>query len=697
MFEDPFPKPTYLFAIVAGNLAVKESSFTRSTGKPVRLSFWCEPKDSHKLDWAMESLKKAMKWDEERFGRIYDLEWFNIVAVSYFNFGAMENKSLNIFNTLLLMSSKETSLDEEFIRIMGVVGHEYFHNWTGNRVTCRDWFQLTLKEGLTVYRDQEFSGDLGSRSVERIKNVLIVRSHQFSEDSGPMAHSIRPESYQKIDNFYTPTVYRKGAEVIRMYETILGREGFRKGLDLYFDRHDGHAITCDDFRAAMADANGVDLTQFERWYFQAGTPVVTVDSMNYDPGTKMFTLTLSQSCPPTPNQPTKKPFHIPVTVGLIGRESKKEIVPTTLLHFTDEKQTFTLRNVTEAPILSIFRNYSAPVKVVTPISDEDYGFLMAYDTDPFNRWEAGQKLMKKVILQRAEKYRDGKEVGPVASSTLKLIVNGFKELLLDSSKSNSDRYFISYSLLLPTTQTLLSDFRPCDPVALNKARKDIRKFLGTELQPEFLAIYDLLTKLSSSRPWDLSGESIGIRSLRNIALAYLTSATQNIELALNHYYLSDNMTDRLAALTVLVDIPSNHTKEAIADFLEKANGDDLVIDKWFSIQAGADHEGVLNEVKILKHHELYNMNNPNRMGSLLGRFAANHEHFHCAEGYKFIADCIIELDKINSRAAAHEAKQLIHWKIMNSKRQELMKAELGRLAALNLSPHCDEVVTKALV
>jgi len=691
VWEDPFPKPSYLFAMVAGNLKSIKDSYTTASGREVALEIFSEPENVDKLDHAMESLKKSMKWDEDTYGLEYDLDIFNIVAVNDFNMGAMENKGLNIFNTALVLARKDTATDGDYERIEGVVGHEYFHNWTGNRVTCRDWFQLTLKEGLTVFRDQGFSSDMGSYAVNRIENVITVRSRQFTEDSGPMAHPIRPESYIAMDNFYTATVYIKGAEVIRMYQTLLGKEGFRKGMDLYFERHDGQAVSCDDFRAAMADANGVDLTQFENWYLQAGTPTVTAEG-NYDAAAKTYTLTLKQSTKPTPGQEEKPTFHIPVTVGLLYKDGE-EAVPSTVLELKEFEQTFTFENIEDEPVASVLRDFSAPVNLEFEQSDEDLAILLAYDTDSFNRFEAGQKLYTKVLMNLINQIKAGEGKKPVPPP---IVVEAFESIL---ARRDMEKSLQAYALRLPDALTLQQQMEVADPIAITTARGELRKYFASRFKDQMLQLYK---DLAPTGPFAVNGEEIGRRRLRNSMLSYLTSLKdeEGAQLAYKQFMEADCMTDKLAAFSCLADIPGEYREKAVQKFYDDAEGDALVLNKWFMVQAAADLPDILDRVKALMDHPDFTLKNPNRLRSLISVFAGNMKHFHAEDGsgYEFMADVILQVDKLNPQVASRMAGSLSLWRKYDQKRQEMMKAQLQKVMdAENLSKDTYEIVSKSLV
>lgn len=710
VFEDPHLKPCYLFALVAGDMRSIVDTFETCSKKKVKVEIFSEPEDHDKLSWAMESIKKAMKWDEEKFGREYDLDVFNIVCLKDFNMGAMENKGLNIFNSALLLAHPDTTSDAEFQRIMNVIGHEYFHNWTGNRVTCRDWFQLTLKEGLTVFRDQLFTADMCSAAVKRIEDIIFLCARQFAEDSGPMAHPIRPESYIAMDNFYTATVYDKGAEVIRMYHTLLGEEGFRKGMDLYFKRHDRHAVTCDDFRAAMADSSGRDLAQFERWYLQAGTPVVTVKETQYDAQSKVFKITLGQHTPPTPRQPEKMPLHIPIKMGLLGRISKKDLLEpsTTVLELTGEEQTFEILNVAEQPVVSLLRDFSAPVKLNFTQSDDDIAFLMACDSDPVNRWQAGQKLATNIILARAKQLvaTNGKHIASDANISKEvglealpaIFVQAFKECLLAEVP---DKSIQAYTLRLPDRDSLAQEMDPIQPIALHRALLSVRRDLCDQLHEDLKVTYAKLTKPDDAKE-TMDAEDVARRRLRNTILGFLTVRRDEeaAELAYTHFSKAKNMTDVQAGLMALSDMTSDKREEALETFYKRAKGNPLVIDKWFMFQALADRDDVVQRVTELQKHPDFTLRNPNRLRSLIFAFGRNAAHFHSTDGkgYKLLADCVAEVDKLNPQIAARACSLLIDWKKYDpTTTGKLMKEQLQRIKELpGLSPDTLEIASKGL-
>eukprot|EP00928_Gymnodinium_smaydae_P039190 TRINITY_DN26820_c0_g4_i2.p1 TRINITY_DN26820_c0_g4~~TRINITY_DN26820_c0_g4_i2.p1 ORF type:complete len:945 (+),score=164.13 TRINITY_DN26820_c0_g4_i2:114-2948(+) len=702
VFQDPFAKPSYLFALVAGNLGGIHDTFTTASGREVKLAVYSEAENVDQLGHAMASLKNAMKWDEERYGLEYDLDVYNIVAVNDFNMGAMENKGLNIFNTSLTLARPDTATDDDYGRIEGVIGHEYFHNWTGNRVTCRDWFQLTLKEGLTVFRDQEFSGDMGSPAVKRIEEVRILRAAQFREDGGPMAHPIRPESYIAMDNFYTATVYCKGAEVIRMYQTLLGRDGFRKGMDLYFSRHDGSAVTCDDFRAAMADANGRDLSQFEEWYLQPGTPQVDVKS-SWDPESKKYSITLKQKVGigqahlPAEKR-REKAMLIPVVVGLLEKNTGKEILPSTVLELNDEERTFTFDGFDAEPVPSLLRDFSAPVKLEYPYTDDELAFLAAYDTDSFNRWEAAQKLGAKVVLSR-------NAADPASACDLPSdFVRALQRILLD--ENTKDLSLLAYALVLPAESMLMETMTPpIDPMRLHEARGEVRRNIAVSLQKDLEKRYADLCP-SSDAEVVIDGPNAGKRALRNTCLAYLSTAKDETSVKRNAAQFAEArkrgcMTDKLAALQCLMDTPdAPETKEALQQFYDDAKGDFNVINKWFSMQAAADVDDVLERVKPLMEHPDFTLKNPNRLRSVVAIFASNVKGFHKVDGsgYVFLSEMVLKVDKINPQIASKLALAFATWPKLDATRQDLMKAQLALLneKQSELSNDTYEVVSKIM-
>ncbi|KAL7594706.1 hypothetical protein Lser_V15G30366 [Lactuca serriola] len=708
VWEDPFKKPCYLFALVAGELESRDDTFITCSGRKVDLRIWTPPQDLPKTKHAMYSLKAAMKWDEDVFGLEYDLDLFNIVAVPDFNMGAMENKSLNIFNSKLVLASPETASDADYAAILGVIGHEYFHNWTGNRVTCRDWFQLSLKEGLTVFRDQEFSSDLGSRTVKRIGDVSKLRIYQFSQDAGPMAHPVRPHSYIKMDNFYTVTVYEKGAEVVRMYKTLLGSEGFRKGTDLYFKRHDGQAVTCEDFFAAMRDANNVDFANFLLWYSQAGTPIVKVTS-SYNAEARTFSLKFSQTVPPTPGQPTKEPMFIPVAMGLLDSSGKDmplssfyqdgklvsitsgaQPVYTTVLRVTKAEEEFVFHDLDEKPIPSLLRGYSAPIRLHSDLTENDLFFLLAHDSDGFNRWEAGQILARKLMLNQVVNFQKDEKL--VLDPQF---VHGIKCILLDSSL---DKEFIAKAITLPGEGEIMDMMEVADPDAVHAVRSFIRKQLALELKQEFI---NKVKENRSSESYEFDHVNMARRALKNTALGYLASLEDEeiSELVLNEYKSATNMTDQFSALAAIAQKPGNAREEALADFYEKWQHDYLVVNKWFSLQSASDIPGNVENVKKLLNHPAFDLRNPNKVYSLIGGFCASPVNFHAKDGsgYKFLGDLVVQLDKLNPQVASRMVSAFSRWKRYDDTRQKLSKAQLEMIVCCNgLSENVFEIASKSL-
>jgi aminopeptidase N len=705
VWHDPFRKPCYLFALVAGNLVRVEDRFTTMSGREVDLHIYIEPRNREKCGHAMESLKKAMRWDEETFGLEYDLDVYMIVAVDDFNMGAMENKGLNVFNSKFVLAMPETATDADYAGIQAVIGHEYFHNWTGNRVTCRDWFQLSLKEGLTVFRDQEFTSDMTSRPVKRIQDVQIMRNYQFREDAGPMAHPVRPESYMAINNFYTLTVYDKGAEVIRMLQTFLGRDGFRRGLELYCRRHDGQAVTCDDFIAAMVDANDADIDGYKLWYSQAGTPVLGVRG-EYDPNRAEYRLTVRQSIPPTPGQERKKPLLMPLAVGLLDG-SGRDMDPgpagswtapgkTRILRFGKSEESFIFSNIAEKPVLSFLRNFSAPVKVEMNRSDDELAFLMAHDQDPFNRWDAGQHLGLKYILEQIEA---GKRNGSM--QVPEKYISAFKQIVLDTE---ADPAFIALALTLPMESWIGGQMAVIDPDGIFQVLQFFRGKLGMELQGEFMEVYERNFFFGEYR---FNAEDAGRRSLRNTCLDYLLAPDQNgrlspdiLAVALTQYAACNNMTDRMAALKAVVNVDLRQGHDLLADFYSTWKDEPLVVDKWLTLQAVCPLPGALERVRKLMAHPAFNLKNPNKVRALIGAFcSSNQVRFHdlSGEGYAFLGDCVAEVDPMNPQIAARLLTPLTQWKRYDAHRQSLMRVQLERImASPALSKEVAEVAGKSL-
>lgn len=708
LWEDPFLKPCYLFALVAGPLESRDDTFVTRSGRNVSLRIWTPAQDVPKTAHAMYSLKAAMKWDEDVFGLEYDLDLFNIVAVPDFNMGAMENKSLNIFNSKLVLASPETASDADYAAILGVIGHEYFHNWTGNRVTCRDWFQLSLKEGLTVFRDQEFSSDMGSRTVKRIADVSRLRNYQFPQDAGPMAHPVRPHSYIKMDNFYTVTVYEKGAEVVRMYKTLLESPGFRKGMDLYFKRHDGQAVTCEDFFAAMRDANNADFANFLLWYSQAGTPLVKVAS-SYNAEARTFSLKFSQEVPPTPGQPVKEPMFIPVAFGLLDSSGKdmplssvyhdgtlksitrnNQPVYTTVLRITKKEEEFVFPDILERPVPSILRGYSAPIRLESDLSDSDLFFLLAHDSDEFNRWEAGQVLARKLMLSLVADFQQNK--------TLVLnpkFVQGLRSILSDSSL---DKEFIAKAITLPGEGEIMDMMEVADPDAVHAVRSFIRKQLASELKAELLTTVE---NNRSSEEYVFNHPNMARRALKNVALAYLASLEDEefINLALHEYRTATNMTDQFAALAAISQNPGKTRDEILADFYNKWQHDFLVVNKWFALQAMSDVPGNVENVQALLNHPAFDLRNPNKVYSLIGGFCGSPVNFHAKDGsgYQFLGEMVVQLDKINPQVASRMVSAFSRWRRYDETRQVLAKAQLEMIMSANgLSENVFEIASKSL-
>jgi len=702
LWDDPFPKPSYLFALVAGDLEYLEDQFTTMSGKSVTLRIFVEFGNLGKCPHAMRSLKKSMAWDEEVYGLEYDLEIFNIVAVSHFNMGAMENKSLNIFNTKCVLAKAETATDADFAAVEAVVAHEYFHNWTGNRVTCRDWFQLSLKEGLTVFRDQEFSADMGSRAARRIEDVRILRQHQFAEDSSPMAHPVRPDSYIEINNFYTVTVYEKGAEVIRMIHSLLGPEAYRKGMDLYFERHDGQAVTCDDFVSAMEDASGVDLGQFRLWYSQAGTPEIKA-SHHYDEAAQTVTLKFAQSIPDTMGQTNKKPMHIPVAVGLIGPDGKDlplqlvgENMPTDqggtrMLALTEARQSFTFTGIAARPVPSILRGFSAPVKMTSDLSWQDHFFLLAHDSDSFNRWAVGQELAVQLILALVDDIRAGR-----ALTLDEEFSNAIGEILRNTSL---DRAFIAEVLSLPTEGMLGQYSSPIDVDAIHQAREFTRRALAMAHRSLFLELYHTCR---DGRFYEYSPTEVANRRLKNLSLSYLMTLEEReiLEICMDQLNTADNMTDEISALSCLMNSEFPEGEQSLRRFYHKWDHEDLVLDKWFSLQAAVAKPETQDHIRALILHQDFDIAVPNRVRAVVGPFCSmNLTCFHdkSGRGYEFLGDMIKTIDPINPQIASRLVQPLGRWKYYDAARQKLMKRTLQEIMDLpDLSENVYEIVSKSL-
>lgn len=715
-WQDPFMKPAYLFALVAGDLQHVEDEFVTMSGRKVTLRIFTEAHNIDKVDYAMVSLKNAMKWDEAVYGREYDLDVFMIVAVESFNMGAMENKGLNVFNTSCVLARPDTTTDAAYQRVESVVAHEYFHNWSGNRVTCRDWFQLSLKEGFTVLRDQQFSADMGSPTVCRVNDVAVLRSAQFAEDAGPMAHPIRPDAFIEINNFYTPTVYEKGAEVVGMIRTLLGAEQFRAGSDLYFDRHDGQAVTTEDFVKAMEDASGVDLSQFRVWYRQAGTPVLEVTG-DYDKSAKTFTLNVAQSCPATPGQEDKDAYHLPLKVGLLDEQGSDIRFPvmdldvasiddtggfSAVLNVTEKEQKYVFRGIESAPTPSLLRGFSAPVKLDYSYSRDDLTFLMSHDSDGFNRWEAGQRLAVDVIQEMVGQI----EAGATPSVDARL-VSAFDVNLTQAVDGHGnptlDKAMLAHMLVLPAESYLIQLSGEANIDAIHQARSLVRNTIAKKLGGLLLSVYKLNQKQVA---YEANAGQIAERSLKNVALAYLMQPndTEMVQLCVDQFTTANNMTDTSAALRALVGSAASTAQapkeKALADFYNRWVNEALVVDQWFAIQASCPLPGTLDDVKALMSHEAFDIKVPNRMRAVIGQFsAANIVNFHAADGggYAFLADQVIELNAINPQMAARVLAPLTRWKKFDAGRQAKMKDELQRILDVKgLSPDVYEIVTKSL-
>lgn len=696
-WEDPFPKPCYLFALVAGDLVEKRDSFKTMSARDIDLRMYVEPRNAEKCDHAMDSLKRAMRWDEEVYGREYDLDIFMIVAVDDFNMGAMENKGLNIFNSSCVLASQETATDMAFQRIESIVAHEYFHNWSGNRVTCRDWFQLSLKEGFTVFRDSCFSADVGSPTVKRIEDATMLRTAQFAEDAGPMAHPVRPESYMEITNFYTLTIYEKGSEVVGMIHTLLGADLFRKGSDLYFERHDGQAVTTDDFVRAMEDASGRDLSQFRLWYEQSGTPELTVRD-EFDDAAGIYRLTIDQSIPDTPGQTNKKPQHIPFAIGLLSADGQPLPLKLTaddaeapmdcVLELTDASHTFEFHGLSERPVPSLLRGFSAPVRVFYPWTREQLTFLMSHDPDGFNRWDAGQRLAVDVINSLVSSTGENVDAG---------LVEAYRSLLADSSL---DQALVAKMLQLPSEAYLIELADQPNVPAIHRARERVLEHLARSLRDELLACYHRNTL---SGPYEVTPEAVARRSLRNTALAWLLHVDdeEGRTLAISQFNESDNMTDRMGALRALVN--SGYEKEqeqALADFYRQWKDDPQVVEQWFAVQSGSSRTGGLRKIHELMEHPAFDWKNPNKIRSVIGVFAGqNLPAFHAEDGagYQFLAEQVRKLDDSNPQIAARLVSPLTRWRKFAPVHGDQMKSALETIRDKSgLSRDVYEVVHKSL-
>jgi aminopeptidase N len=691
-WHDPYPKPSYLFALVAGDLACKQGEFVTRSGRKVRLAFYSEAHNIERCDFALEALKKAMRWDEERFGLEYDLDLYMVVAVDDFNMGAMENKGLNVFNTQYVLADPQTATDDNYLAIEGVIAHEYFHNWTGNRVTLRDWFQLSLKEGLTVFRDQEFSADMMSHAIQRINDVRALRSYQFPEDAGPMAHPVRPSSYLEINNFYTVTVYEKGAEVVRMYQTLLGRDGFRKGMDLYFERHDGQAVTTDDFRQAMADANDVDLGLFQRWYDQSGTPRLYLHRL-YDPDNRLLILKLRQD-PGQTQGVDNEPFLIPFRLALFTQQGEplplNEQGDTELtLGFAEREMRFQFRNIPELPLVSALRDFSAPVILHSDLKTEELAKLMTVDSDPFNQWDAGQQYATRVLLELID--ADALNITPA----LEGLLDALGQVLEDPAIEHPLK---AEMLELPDEDYLAEMCEIIDVHRIMEAREYALQQIARRHESRLLELYHAC---SDDGTYRIDPETVGKRRLKNCCLGYLTRLGKSAyeQLAVDQYHGAGNMTDRMGSLRALVDRPGDSRDALFDDFYQRFAGNPLVLNKWFSLLASSRGEQALEQVVALAGHPDFTLSNPNRVRSVLGPFSHNISAFHhrSGAGYEFLADQVIELDGINPQIAARMARAFLVWKKLPPEPGDLMKAQILRiLAKPDLSPDVAELMQSAL-
>ena len=694
-WSDPHPKSSYLFAIVAGELSYIEENYLTNEGNNVVLRIYVEEENLNSCQYAMDSLIRSMKWDEQRFGLAYDLTQYNIVATNDFNMGAMENKGLNIFNSKYVLARPETATDNDFIGVEAVIGHEYFHNWTGNRVTCQDWFQLSLKEGLTVFRDQEFTADMQSRAVKRIEDVRTLKAFQYTEDAGPMSHPIRPDSFIEINNFYTLTVYEKGAEIVRMYHTLLGENGFRKGMDLYFKRHDGQAVTCDDFRKAMSDANAINLVQFGLWYSQNGTPIVKVKE-KYNAEKQKYTLSLSQKAPANVEKKHYQAMHIPMAVALfdasgeqmiLNKEGKDELV----VELQKKKQKIVFKNISTKPVASLFRGFSAPVIVKHKREINELAQLMVFDTDSYNRWDAAQNMSRIVIMNAYDAMCDGKD-----AHCPEYFTKAISQVLTDNA---TDPALLAESLSLPDLKTLMVSMQDIRVDVLYQAREFIKKSLANSLEVEFLSIYNQNFVEGS---YQVESKDVAKRSLKNICLSYLMcSNNPDIHrLCKGQYEQANNMTDAYIALMLYVHHKAKGHNELLMAFYDKWQDNALVLDKWFILQATSPAFGTLDAVKNLLEHEAFSLENPNKVRSLIGAFcSSNILHFHqdSGEGYQFLADQVIALNKLNPQVASRMVSIFNTWKKFNKSRRELMSQQLKRIRdSEDLSPDVFEIVDKAL-
>ena len=700
-WHDPHPKPSYLFALVAGSLYCQQDQFITRSGRHVSLEMYVDHENSDKCDHALTSLKQAMKWDEKAYGREYDLDVFMLVAVNDFNMGAMENKGLNIFNAACVLASPETATDQDYYAIQSIIGHEYFHNWSGNRVTCRDWFQLSLKEGFTVMRDRQFSADMNSAAIKRIDDVNQLKTVQFAEDSGPMAHPVRPSSFIEISNFYTVTIYEKGAEVVGMLKTIVGDTGFRRATDLYFDRHDGEAVTTDDFIKAIEDTNAIDLNQFKYWYTQAGTPELHIDC-HYDVANNTYTLNVTQQCPPTPGEPHKQPFYIPLAVGLLAKNG--ENLPLQLAGETDPSQSttrvlsvinshhrFTFINIKSKPYVSLLQGFSAPVNVYFDYSDDDLAFLMLNDSDSFNRWDASQKLLVRLLLKMVEAIQRKREVAKPTG-----LIKKFNQLL---SEADSDPALVARMLILPDENYLARQRKPADVDAIYLARKHLKGVLACTLKQQFTDIYQ---RYSQQGAYTFNADNMAKRSLKNICLDYLMATLDPLQTqrCLRQMKKADNMTDKIAGLNLLANEQGPEREHALRAFYEQFKHDRQVVNKWLKAQALSTASDTLLRVKALLKHPAFNIKNPNNVRALIGNFCRhNPVNFHAKNGlgYSFLCEQVLILDKLNPQLAAKMMMAFHSWRQYDTDRQMLIKKSLTKIAKQkDLSADVYEVVTKYL-
>ncbi|MEP3524487.1 MAG: aminopeptidase N [Hyphomicrobiales bacterium] len=699
IWEDPHPKPSYLFALVAGKLAHISDTFTTMNGREVDLRIYVEPGKEHLCDWSMTALKKCMKWDEEVFGREYDLDIFMIVAVSDFNMGAMENKGLNVFNDKYVLADTASASDQDYANIEAIIAHEYFHNWTGNRITCRDWFQLCLKEGLTVFRDQEFTSDMRSRSVKRISDVRMLRARQFPEDGGPLAHPVRPEVYHEINNFYTATVYEKGAELIRMIKTICGEDAFAKGLDIYFDRHDGDAATIEDFLKAMEDGAGVDLGQFKLWYKQAGTPQVLVES-KYDDTAGTLTLEFSQTTLPTPGQNVKKPLHIPVRFGLVGAKGDElnystatgADVSDNIIHLRDAKHTVVFNGLNEAPTPSLLRDFSSPVRLDLPLSEEELIHLITHDSDNFNRWQAMQTIAMRVLLNKIDCLSNGCKTDDKYDCFFHGVENTLKDETLEPALRAQ---FLAFPSETDIAQHIGEDI---NPAIIYEATLWLKQELATRAHRTLVTLYE---KNHVHQPYEPDGEQVGKRALKNLCLSILATQTSDgVGFAKQQYEEANNLTDRLAALSALVNSGNDDAKAELADFDKRYRLNPLVMDKWFALQAMAPREETLPKIKDLMKHPIFSITNPNRIRALIGSFAsANPTQFNRPDGagYQFVSMLVVDLDAVNPQVAARLLTSFSAWKLLEPHRRQRAERALKRISnSAGLSSDVRDIVDRTL-